>query len=298
MEFHLYLPQVRLTYEQMVERALTAEAAGFEGLELMDHLTARFAPDSPVYDAMVTAGWLLARTSTLTVGHLVLCDSMRHPAVLAKEAVSLDHASGGRFELGLGWGSVPEELVAFGVGPGAAIPRVERLAESLEVITRLWRGEPVTYEGRHHQLTDARELPTPLATIPLVIGGSGARTMELVARYADWWNLPVIDLPRLEALRPRAGAARVSAQVFVTVVDDPARRAEIDETARRRFGSMLETYGFSGTPVELVEQIRALERRGVERLSTWFTDFAPPATLERFGAEVISAFEHEKRNEP
>ena len=142
-------------------------------------------------------------------------------------------------------------------------------------------------------LTDAQELPTPLTTIPLVIGGSGARTMELVARYADWWNLPVIDLPRLDELRPRAGSARVSAQAFVTLVDGRARRDEICEAARRRFGSMLETSGISGTPDELVRQIRDLEARGVERLSTWFTDFAPPATLERFGAEVISAFDKE-----
>jgi alkanesulfonate monooxygenase SsuD/methylene tetrahydromethanopterin reductase-like flavin-dependent oxidoreductase (luciferase family) len=291
MKFHIYVPQVRLSYDELVARAIAAEASGFEGLSLMDHLTARFAPEFPVYDAIVTAGWLLARTTRLKVGHLVLCDSMRHPAVLAKEAVSLDHASGGRFELGLGWGSVPEELVAFGVGPEAGMPRVERLAESLEVITRLWSGEPVTYEGRHHVLVDARELPTPMSGIPLIVGGSGARTMELVARYADWWNLPVADLPRLDELRPRAGDARVSVQAFVTLVDDPARRDEINETARRRFGSMLDTSGISGTPAELVEQIRDLERRGVERLSTWFTDFAPPSTIEHFGADVISAFD-------
>src|ERR1700687_4273043 len=118
-------------------------------------------------DAIVTAAWLAAHTERLTIGHLVLCDSLRHPAVLAKQAVSLDHASGGRFELGIGWGSVPEELVAFGVGPEAAKPRVERLAESLEVITRLWSGEAVTYAGQHHRLTDARERPVPLTTIPL-----------------------------------------------------------------------------------------------------------------------------------
>jgi alkanesulfonate monooxygenase SsuD/methylene tetrahydromethanopterin reductase-like flavin-dependent oxidoreductase (luciferase family) len=290
MEFHLYAPQVRLAFDDLVARATAAEDSGFSGIALMDHLIARFAPGQPVYDAMVTATWLAARTSTLTVGHLVLCDAMRHPAVLAKEAVSIDHASQGRFELGMGWGSVPEELVTFGIGSAVAADRIARFEESLEVITLLWSGEPVTYTGRHHVVTDGQLLPTPLTKIPLVIGGSGKRTMRLVAKYADWWNLPVVDLHKLDRLRSLAGDARVSVQVFVTLVTDPARRDEIEERARRRFGVMLDTSGMTGTSDEIVEQVRGLERRGVERVSIWFTDFAPTETIREFGTGVIAAF--------
>src|SRR3954454_20283613 len=99
--FHLYLPQMRMTHDAIVERAQAAERAGFEGIAFMDHLAPPLAADQDMWDAMSLAGWVLARTATLKVGHLVLCDAFRHPAVLARQVASLDHASGGRFELGI-----------------------------------------------------------------------------------------------------------------------------------------------------------------------------------------------------
>ena len=116
MEFWLFLPQMRLTMDQLVERARAAEAAGFAGVAGMDHLTPPLAESQPMFEGMITNTWLASQTESLRVGSLVLCDSFRHPAVLAREAVTLDHASGGRFELGIGWGSVADELGTFGVG--------------------------------------------------------------------------------------------------------------------------------------------------------------------------------------
>ena len=110
MRFHLFLPQMRMSLDDLVERARAAEAAGFEGIALMDHLAPPLATQHDMWEAMTAATWLLARTDALVVGHLVLCDPLRHPAVLARQAATLDHASGGRFELGIGWGSVPAEL--------------------------------------------------------------------------------------------------------------------------------------------------------------------------------------------
>jgi alkanesulfonate monooxygenase SsuD/methylene tetrahydromethanopterin reductase-like flavin-dependent oxidoreductase (luciferase family) len=145
--FHLFLPQMRMPYRAIVERALSAEAAGFEGMAFMDHLAPPLAFEHDMWEAMTVAGWMLARTSTLKVGHLVLCDSFRHPAVLARQITSLDHASDGRFELGIGWGSVPSELEVFGVGSTEPPHRVARLSESLDIMRRLWTGEVVDYQG-------------------------------------------------------------------------------------------------------------------------------------------------------
>lgn len=285
LEFHLFLPQMRLTLPQLVERAQAAEAAGFDGIAGMDHLAPPLADDQPMYEAMVTNTWLAAHTSKLTISSLVLCDSFRHPAMLAREAVSIDHASGGRYELGIGWGSVPTEFETFGTGSTEPRRRVQRLKETLEVLHALWAGETIDYDGEFHHLKGAFQAPGPLHRIPIVIGGGGPKTLELVARHADWWNLHVGILDRLEEMRPSAGDARVSIQQRVAFVPSEDARDEVLGLATKRFG----TVGVvSGTSPELVDQFAALADRGVERVYAWFTDFAKPETLGQFGAEVIA----------
>src|SRR5262245_13420092 len=129
-EVHLFLPQMRLSMPALVERARAAEAAGFTGMAGMDHLVPPLAEDQPMFEAMITNAWLAAATGRLVVGSLVLCDSFRHPSVLAREAVTLDHASDGRFELGIGWGSVVREFEMFGLGAPEARARLGRLRET------------------------------------------------------------------------------------------------------------------------------------------------------------------------
>ncbi len=288
LDYRLFLPQMRLGFEPLAERAQAAERAGFGGIALMDHLAPPMAENQPMYEALLATMFLAGRTDTLGLGHLVLCDSMRHPAMLAKEAVTLDHASGGRFELGIGWGSVPSELDTFGVGDTSAKARVRRLGETLELVKALWTGEAVDYEGECHRVVAAQQMPAPLDTIPIVIGGAGPKTLALVAQHADWWNLPIHELARLEELRASIGSARVSAQVMVAVVPDEASRAEVTSTAMRRFG-VYESGLLVGTTAELAEKFSLLADRGIERMYVWFADFAQPETLERFGAEVIGA---------
>jgi alkanesulfonate monooxygenase SsuD/methylene tetrahydromethanopterin reductase-like flavin-dependent oxidoreductase (luciferase family) len=289
LQFHLFTPQMRMGLDDLVARARAAESAGFDGIALMDHLAPPLALDQPMWEAMTAATWLAAHTTTLTVGHLVLCDAFRHPAVLARQAVTLDHASGGRFELGIGSGSTPEELDVFGIPGGTARERIGRLGATLEALQRLWSGRPVDLDGPGLRLVQAQQVPVPTRPVPIVIGGTGNRTMELVARFADWWNVPVHELDRLDDLRPRAGSARTSVQVAVTFVPDGADRDTVLAQAERRFGWMTRSTRLVGDGAELVGAFAALRERGVERVYTWFTDFAPPDVLRAFGAEVIAA---------
>ena len=286
-EFHLFLPQMRMPLDTLVERANAAEAAGFGGIWGMDHLAPPLADDQPMYEAMTLNTFLSARTERLTIGSLVLCDALRHPTVLAREAVTIDHVSGGRFELGIGSGSVPGELVTFGVEPQGTGDRVTRLGETLDVLRALWSGEQVDYEGRFMRLRAAQQLPVPLDRIPILIGGTGPRMMKLVAKHADWWNVPIHQLDRIEKMREHAGDARVSVQERVVFVPSEVEREQIVETAARRFGSMGVV---PGSASELVDHYGARVELGVERFYVWFSDFAAPATLEAFGAGVISAF--------
>ena len=287
IDHRLFLPQMRIGFDDLVARAAAAEEAGFGGVALMDHLAPPLAEDQPMFEAMTAAMFVAARTDRLGVGHLVLCDAMRHPAVLAKQAVTIDHASGGRFELGIGWGSVPSELEVFGVADTDARSRVRRLAETLDVLKALWAGEAVDYDGEFHRIRAGLQAPTPLDRIPIVIGGTGPRTLALVAEHADWWNLPIHQLGRLDELRGSIGDARVSVQVMVAVVPDEASRAEVTATAKRRFG-VYEAGLLIGTTEELAEQFAGLAERGIERVYVWFADFARPETLDQFGREVIT----------
>ena len=286
-EFHLYLPQMRLSMDVMVEKARAAEAAGFTGMAGMDHLAPPLAEQHDMYEALTTNAWLLAHTEQLVQGQLVLCDAFRHPAVLAREAVTLDHASRGRFELGIGWGSVVEEFTTYGVQPIPARERVGRLKETLEIMRALWTGEALDYDGEWFQLVAARQMPTPLTKIPIVIGGTGPKTMELVAEHADWWNVPVHQLDRLDEMRGRAGDARVSIQRMYTFSPAGGDRAAIEEVAQKRFGYSSRVVGGSS---EMLDHFHEMQEHGVERFYVWFTDFAAPETVEAFGAEVISSF--------
>jgi alkanesulfonate monooxygenase SsuD/methylene tetrahydromethanopterin reductase-like flavin-dependent oxidoreductase (luciferase family) len=285
-EFHLYFPQMRVTMETLVEKAVAAEAAGFTGMAGMDHMAPPLAEEHDMLESLTTHAWLLAHTQHLVQAPLVLCDAFRHPAVLARQAVTLDRASGGRFELGIGWGSVEDDFTKYGVRPLEARARVARLGETLAVLRALWSGETVDFDGEWFQLAGARHVPTPLGRIPITVGGTGRRSLELVARYADWWNVPVHQLDRLDEMRAHAGDARISIQEMVAYVPTGADGDRIEELARRRFGysSLL-----VGDRHALIDHYQARRDAGIERCYVWFTDFAPPATLAAFGAEVIDA---------
>lgn len=288
-EFWVFLPQMRMSFPVIVERARAAEAAGFDGIALMDHLAPPGLPSADMYDAMTTAAVIAAATTRLRIGHLVLCGSLRHPCVLAKEVVSLDHLSRGRFELGLGWGSVPRELEKFGLAVEPPATRAARLAEILAVLPALFTGERVDYDGAFYTLHDAQQNPRPLAGhMPVVIGGAGPKlTMPLVASYADWWNCPTYGLSQLDELMPLAGRARLSSQHPVGLAAGPGDLARVTDEAERRFGG----WGglITGTADIVAAALAGLAARGVARFYLQFSDFAAPATLERFGAEVIPA---------
>jgi alkanesulfonate monooxygenase SsuD/methylene tetrahydromethanopterin reductase-like flavin-dependent oxidoreductase (luciferase family) len=288
-EFWLYLPQMRMSFGTITERARAAEQAGFDGIALMDHFAPPALSSADSFDAMTTAAAIAATTARLKISHLVLCSSFRHPSVLAKEMVSLDHLSEGRFELGIGWGSVPGELSRFGLPAEDPARRSARLEEYLKVFAALFTGQPVDFDGDFVTLRGAQLSPRPLAgRIPVVIGGGGARlTMPLVAAYADWWNCPGYAFHRFDELRPLAGPARISTQHPVGLAATAADVPAVTALAERRFGS----WGglITGTAADVAGALADLQDRGVERFYLQFSDFGTPDTLARFGADVIPA---------
>src|SRR5262249_2917892 len=160
--FGLYLPQLRMGFDRILERTLAAEAAGFDSVWLMDHFTAPMAPEVDTYEGWTVATALAAHTSKIRIGHLVLCDPFRHPVLLAKTAATFDVISGGRLELGIGWGSVPSELETFGFGPEPAATRAARLHETLEILDLMFSGQTFDYDGKFPTLRAAVGRPGAL----------------------------------------------------------------------------------------------------------------------------------------
>jgi alkanesulfonate monooxygenase SsuD/methylene tetrahydromethanopterin reductase-like flavin-dependent oxidoreductase (luciferase family) len=287
--FGMFLPQIRMDLATIEGRVHAAEDAGFASVWLMDHLAPPAAVQHASFDGWTLASVLVARTERIHVGHLVLADPFRHPAVLAKMASTLDVVSGGRFELGLGWGSVPLELTMYGITPAGSAERAARMGETLEVLELLFTGGPVSYHGRFHHLEGAYCQPRPVAgRIPIHIGGAGPKlTMPLVARHADWWNCPSYAADRLAELRPLAGKARISMQRVVGLAPSSAARAEVVALTERRFG----VWGglIAGTPDEVSAALRADVAQGVELVIVQFSDFGTPETLRLFADEVMPA---------
>jgi alkanesulfonate monooxygenase SsuD/methylene tetrahydromethanopterin reductase-like flavin-dependent oxidoreductase (luciferase family) len=279
-----------MDFATIERRVLAAEAGGFHSAWFMDHLAPPAARHHDCLEAWTLISAVAVRTSSIRLGHLVGCDPFRHPAVLAKMAATVDVISGGRLELGLGWGSVEDELRSYGFGSQPARARAERLAETLEVIEALFTGEPVSYAGRYVELVDAIARPRPIAgRVPVHLGGAGRTlTLPLVAKYADWWNCPSYAVERLDELRPLAGPrVRVSAQHPVGLAPSRALRDDTVAQAQRRFGA----WGgvIAGTPDEVAGALNAERARGVELFVLQFSDFGTPETLDLFAREVMPA---------
>lgn len=283
----LYLPQLRMPWAVIDERVRVADEAGLDSVWFMDHLAAPALPDADTFEGWTVATAAAARTERIRIGHLTLCDALRPAPLLAKMAATLDHVSGGRFDLGIGWGSVPRELRQWGITDDRAEARSARLAETLEVLEALFTGEPVTSEGAYHRLDGAVARPVPVQDrIPLHLGGGGETlTLPLVRRFADWWNCPSYAFDRLAELRPQVGDVKVSLQRPLGLARSSAARDEVDSLVQRRYGG----WGgvVSGTPDEVAERFRAEADDGVDLFIVMLHDFGEPETIRLLADEVL-----------
>ncbi|MDH2424679.1 TIGR03621 family F420-dependent LLM class oxidoreductase [Sphaerisporangium sp. TRM90804] len=173
------------------DQARRLEDSGFEVLLVPDHLVgARFAPVAALAAAACA-------TSRLRVGTLVFANDFRHPAVLAKEAATLDVLSEGRLEFGVGTGWMASDYASAGLPLETPRVRVARLAEAITVLRGLWSDGPFTFEGEHYRVTELDQWPKPVQRPGprLTVGGGGPRLLELGAREADVLNITTRVLP-------------------------------------------------------------------------------------------------------
>ena len=192
MRFGLDVAQQRMSWDELVGRVQFAEELGFDGAWGFDHFQPMYG-DGPgeVFEGMTTLAALAGLTSRIRLGLLVTGVTYRHPSVLATEAVTIDHASHGRLELSLGAAWFDKEHDELGIPFPSTAERFDLLEDALEIVTRLFTGDVVSYRGRRVSLRDAQLRPTPVQQPhpPIWIGGSGPRrTLPLVAKYANVWH--------------------------------------------------------------------------------------------------------------
>jgi F420-dependent oxidoreductase-like protein len=203
--------QEDVTWEGWVALAEACERSGIEALFRSDHyLSVEGESGRGSLDAWATISALAAITTKLRLGTLVSPATFRHPSVLAKMAVTVDHVSGGRVELGLGAGWLEAEHEAYGFPFAATKTRMDVLAEQLEIIHSQWKPGPFSFEGEHYRIENLDALPKAVQKPhpPLIVGGSGGpRSLALAARFADEYNTPFAAPERCRELRARLDEA-------------------------------------------------------------------------------------------
>lgn len=220
LKLGLYLPSNELgpdgpralPFERLAELVLEAERNGFHSVWFPDHYFIEAAPGQRRggFECWTLLSALAAHTSQIRLGSLVLCNSFRHPAILAKQAATLQEISGGRVILGLGAGWHEPEYRALGL---PFDHRVSRLEESAAAIRELFDTGTSSFQGRWLHLENADLSPRPEPAPPLWIAATGPKMLDLTARYADGWNLawfggnPAPFIKKTGQLRDAAKAA-------------------------------------------------------------------------------------------
>jgi F420-dependent oxidoreductase-like protein len=170
-----------------------ADEAGFDHCWNFDHFASIGARGNlgDVFEGWTLLGAMAEATSRVRVGCMVTGNTYRHPGVLAKMAVTVDHLSGGRLEFGLGAAWADNEHTMFDLEFGTAGQRIARMEEACRMIKLLWGEDRASFDGEHYRLVDAVANPKPVQQLPPIwIGGSGERkTLRVVAEHADVWNM-------------------------------------------------------------------------------------------------------------
>jgi alkanesulfonate monooxygenase SsuD/methylene tetrahydromethanopterin reductase-like flavin-dependent oxidoreductase (luciferase family) len=203
----LDVAQQRMPWPELVTRAQLADAAGFDGIWGFDHFQPMYGSGpGECFEGNTTLAALSGLTERARLGLLVTGFTYRHPSVFAAEAVTIDHASGGRLELSYGAAWFADEHHALGIPFPPTGERVSAFEEAVQIVRGLLTTDGFTFEGRYFQLHDATLRPRPVQQPhpPIWIGASGSRMLGIAARYADVWH----QFGPPGALRPQS--ARVS----------------------------------------------------------------------------------------
>jgi len=253
-------------YETIRAIVTQAEADGFDSIWLADHLLYRDADGTTgIWECWTVLSALAEATRQVELGPLVLCNSLRNPAILAKMATTLDEVSQGRLILGIGAGWNEPEYQAFGL---PFDHRVDRLEEALRVLSPLLRDGHTDFAGRYYEARDCEIAPRGprSAGPPLLIGGEGPRMLTLTARYADMWNTGYMGEPKTmaEPLAKIAAACQQAGRDPATLGVTALIGLWFPDLRPDKPGAFENP--LTGTPAEIAAAMRGYEELGVPHI--------------------------------
>jgi alkanesulfonate monooxygenase SsuD/methylene tetrahydromethanopterin reductase-like flavin-dependent oxidoreductase (luciferase family) len=276
---------------------LNALGDNYESVWIPDHvLPPPFVPKSDdLLECLTTISYLSGVYTELDFGSIVLCNSFRNPALVAKMVATLDAWTGGRFILGIGAGWYEEEYRQYGYEFPSSATRIRQLEEGVQIIKRLWTKDGVTFRGKHFRVEDAHCNPKPDPPPPVMIGARGEKlSLKVVARHADWWNIQFIDI---DAYKHKLGVLERHCSSIGRDPDEIAKTllqavaiAETDEEAEKAARSLPFDGALAGSPETVVEKVREFVDVGVEYFILFFLPFPDPGGSTLFAEEVISEF--------
>lgn len=290
-------PARRHHYMADVNQLLTSVTGHFDSAWFIDHLQ-----QAHVLEGWTALTYLAALPPTLRLGHTVLAQSFRNPALVAKMGATLQAMSGGRFILGIGAGGDAADYRAYGYPFPAGRTRVAQLAETLQIINAMWTEERATFAGTYYQVMDAICEPKPSPLPPIMVGAFRPQMLRLTARHADWWNVAstgIADYRRYvqafqwacdevgrdpASVRQVWGGGCVCAPTEAGVADLAAGRRQLGDGFGYQVGEDL-----VGTPAQIIAQMAPFIDAGVDYFLLDCGGFPRLTTVELLVQEVLPA---------
>jgi F420-dependent oxidoreductase-like protein len=297
-----------VSYADLLRLWKVADSGGFGWVSVWDHFYDDPSPErmGTNLEAAAALGALASETNNVRVGALAMCVGYRHPTVLANMAATVDHISGGRFELGLGAGWMEDEYRDYGIPfPGVGV-RLDILEEALAIVTGMLTQPATSFAGDHFTVTDAKCEPKPVnSRLPIwVCGGGEKRTLRMAAKYGDGWNVPYVSPDAFqhkvgvldgwcerEGRDPAAIERTMNAGFYmgVSAGDADAKRRAFDAA----FGERATTQGpgmLFGTSAQVIDRIGEYSDAGAQGINIALRAPFDWDAISAFQEEVIPAF--------
>jgi alkanesulfonate monooxygenase SsuD/methylene tetrahydromethanopterin reductase-like flavin-dependent oxidoreductase (luciferase family) len=288
------------TFLNQITETLDLIHGRFDAAWVADHVipwASWLPPETPAIECWTTLTFLAARYPELVWGPIVLCQSNRNPALLAKMVANFCALLPGKFVFGIGAGWKEDEYRSYNWEFPKPSVRIAQLEETVEIAKLMWREDDATYEGKQYQIHNAYLDPKPDPIPPILIGGSGEQlTLRVVAKHADWWNgggTPESYAHKLDVLRGHCEAVgRDFGTIKRTVGVDAVAIADSEAEARRmaEASPFFNGSGLIGTPEQIVAQIQQWMDLGVSHFHLRFADFPRTDGIRHFMDEVMPKF--------